>query len=120
MRAGSILPLGPEIEYTNQKPNSPIEIRIYRGANGHFDLYEDAGDTYDYAKGQHATIPMDWDDAAGQLTVGASVGTFPGMVEKHTFRVIFVGPNHGAGPEETASADGEITYTGQPATLKAH
>ena len=119
VRAGSILPLGPEIEYTNQKPDAPIEIRIYRGANGHFDLYEDAGDSYAYVKGEHAIIPMDWDDKAGRLTVGARVGSFPGMTQSHTFRVVFVSPNHGAGPEETSSADGEITYSGQPATLQA-
>ena len=57
VRAGSILPMGPEIEYAAQNPGGPIELRIYRGADGQFDLYEDAGDGYDYEKGQHSVIP---------------------------------------------------------------
>ena len=62
VRAGSILPMGPQIEYATQDPAGPIELRIYRGADGKFDLYEDAGDGYEYEKGQHSVIPIRWDD----------------------------------------------------------
>ena len=71
VRAGSILPLGPEIEYATENPGGPIELRIYRGANGSFDLYEDSGDTYDYQKGMHSIIPIRWDDKSGTLTIHA-------------------------------------------------
>ncbi len=71
VRAGSIVPMGPEIEYANENPNGPIELRIYRGADGAFDLYEDSGDSYAYEKGQHAVIPLHWNDATGELTIGA-------------------------------------------------
>ena len=57
VRAGSILPLGPEIQYADEKPEGPIDLRIYRGADGKFDLYQDAGDSYDYEKGAHARHP---------------------------------------------------------------
>ena len=67
VRAGSILPLGPDVEYAAQKSADPIELRIYRGANGAFTLYEDANDTYDYEKGVYATIPFLWDDADANI-----------------------------------------------------
>jgi alpha-D-xyloside xylohydrolase len=117
VRAGSILPMGPEIEYTGQKPNAPIEIRVYRGANGDFELYEDGGDGYDYQKGQHATIPMHWDDRSGQLTIGKRSGSFPGMVQKRDFRVVFVRAGHGAGPTESRDVDQEVTYAGESMTI---
>ena len=113
VRAGSILPMAPEIEYATQDPGAPIELRIYRGADGHFDLYEDAGDSYDYEKGQHSVIPIRWDESKAQLTIGERVGAFPGMVGKRSFRVVVVSSGHGIGGEVTKIADKEITYDGK-------
>jgi len=113
VRAGSILPMGPEIEYAAQNPGGPIELRIYRGADGQFDLYEDAGDSYEYEKGQHSVISLRWNDASGQLTIGARQGAFPGLVEKRAFRVVVVGSGHGVGGELTAKADKEVAYEGK-------
>jgi alpha-D-xyloside xylohydrolase len=112
VRAGSILPMGPEIEYAAQNPGGPIELRIYRGADGQFDLYEDAGDSYDYEKGQHSVIPIRWNESAGLLTIGGRQGSFPGMIEKRTFRIVVVESGHGIGGEVTTAADKEITYEG--------
>jgi alpha-D-xyloside xylohydrolase len=112
VRAGSIVPMGPEIEYAMQNPGGPIELRIYRGADGKFDLYEDAGDSYDYVKGQHAVIPMRWSDSAGVLTIGAREGSYPGVVEKRTFRIVLVGSGHGTGGEVTEKEDKEVFYMG--------
>ena len=113
IRAGSILPMGPEIEYATQNPGGPLELRIYRGADGSFDLYEDSGDSYDYEKGQHAVIPIKWDEAGGKLTMGARVGSYAGMVEQRSIRVVVVSENHGSGPETSAKADQEFVYTGK-------
>ncbi len=113
VRAGSILPLGPEIEYATENPGGPIELRIYRGADGSFDLYEDSGDTYDYQKGMHSIIPMHWNDKGGILTIGARSGSFPGMVNKRQFRLVIVKENHGAGAAASTSFDREVTYTGK-------
>ena len=113
VRAGSILPMGPEIEYASQDPSGPIEIRIYRGADGAFDLYEDAGDSYDYEKGQHSLIPLSWDDRNAVLTIGAREGSFPGMVEHRTFRVVLVGNSNGVGLAVTKNANAEIAYDGE-------
>jgi len=113
VRAGSILPMGPAMEWTTQKPADPIELRIYAGTDGDFIFYEDQNDGYQYEKGAHATIALHWDDAANRLTLGAREGTFPGMLPQHTFRVILVSANHGVGIDETATADKTITYTGE-------
>ncbi len=118
IRAGSILPMGPEIEYANQNPGGPIELRIYRGADGRFDLYEDAGDSYDYEKGQHSVIPMRWDDRDSVLTFVARQGTFPGMINSRIFRIVIVGSGHGIGEEVSKRADKEVQYDGGELRIK--
>jgi alpha-D-xyloside xylohydrolase len=112
VRAGSILPMGPEIEYAQQNPGGPVELRIYRGADGAFNLYDDAGDSYDYEQGKHSVIPIRWNESAGLLTFGARQGSFPGMVEKRAFRIVLVAGGHGVGGDVTGKADKEITYEG--------
>ena len=104
--------MGPEVEYAAQNPDGPIELRIYRGADGRFDLYEDAGDSYDYEKGQHSVTAMRWDDAASTLTINAREGSFPNMSKNRVFRVVVVGSGHGVGEAVSASADREIHYDG--------
>jgi alpha-D-xyloside xylohydrolase len=113
VRAGSILPLGPDIEYADEKPVDPIELRVYRGADGAFTLYEDENDNYNYEKGEHATIPFQWNDASHTLKIGDRAGSFPGMLESRTFRVVFVSSHHGTGGALTQNADKTITYTGK-------
>ena len=115
VRAGSIVPMGPKMEWTTEKPADPIELRIYTGADGDFTLYEDENDSYRYEKGVHATIPMHWDDAAKKLTLGAREGSFPGMLAERSFRVVLVGKGHGVGASETAAAEATVSYTGTQA-----
>ncbi len=117
VRAGSIVPLGPDEEWSTQKTADPIELRIYRGANGDFTLYEDENDNYDYEKGAYATIPLHWDDAARTLTVGDRKGQFPGMLESRSFRVVFVGENHGVGINPADEADKIVQYSGKQITV---
>ena len=74
-----------------------MEIRVYKGADATFTLYEDEGDTYNYENGKYATIPFTWNDAAGQLTIGARSGSFTGMPASRTFNIVWVGANHGEG-----------------------
>jgi alpha-D-xyloside xylohydrolase len=118
VRAGSIIPMGPEIEYAAQNPEGAIELRIYRGADGEFKLYDDAGDSYDYEKGQHSVIPIRWNDSGNVLTIGAREGSYPGMIEKRAFRVVLVGSAHGIGGDVTGKADKEIAYEGKEITVK--
>ena len=117
VRAGSIVPLGPEEEWSTQKTADPIELRIYRGANGEFTLYEDENDGYAYEKGVYATIPLHWDDAAHTLTIGDRKGTFPGMLEKRTFRVVLVEESNGIGISAAEKAK-VVQYSGKQITVQ--
>jgi hypothetical protein len=103
--------MGPFIQYATES-SDPIELRVYPGANGSFTLYEDEGDNYNYESGTRATIPFTWDEAAQQLTIGQRSGSFPGMLANHTFRVVFVAPNHGAGLGDGATPDAVVNYDG--------
>ena len=117
VRAGSIVPMGPDVEYAAEKPADPIELRVYRDADGSFTLYEDENDNYDYEKGVYATIPIRWDDAARTLTIGDRKGQFLGMLEKRTFHVVFVGEGHGVGIGQTAHPDKIVEYIGKAVTV---
>jgi alpha-D-xyloside xylohydrolase len=117
IRAGSIVPMGPDEEWSDQKPADPIELRVYRGADADFTLYEDENDTYDYEKGVYATIPLYWHDAEQSLTIGERQGKFPGMLDHRTFRVVFVSEKHGVGVDPTDEADKTVQYSGQPVSV---
>ena len=112
VRAGSIVPFGPELQWTGEMPADPIELRVYRGADGVFTLYDDAGDGYDYEQGARATIPIGWNNADGVLNFGTRQGSFPGMAAQRTFRIIWVGPGHGHGMPSDHPADLEVVYSG--------
>ena len=118
VRAGSIIPYGPEVQSAMEKED-PIELRVYTGADGSFTLYEDEGDNYNYEKGAYATIPFTWDEKAKTLTIGARQGQFPGMLAARTFRVVFVSPQHGAGLDTTGKADKDVSYDGTAVTVAA-
>jgi alpha-D-xyloside xylohydrolase len=117
VRAGSIIPIGPDVQYAVEKPADPIELRIYPGADGDFVLYEDENDNYNYEKGVHATIPFHWDDAKHTLTIGDRKGQFPGMLQTRKFRVVLVRSGHGTGIGQTPQVDKEVEYSGKPMTI---
>ncbi len=117
VRGGSIVPLGPDLEYATQKPADPIELRVYPDADASFTLYEDENDNYNYEKGARATIRIDWDEAAQKLTIRERQGQFPGMLNARTFHVVFVGDNHGTGIEMTTQPDEVVEYSGKPITV---
>jgi len=112
--AGSIIPLGPSLEYVGQRPADTIEVRIYPGKDGRFVLYEDEGDGYGYEAGQRAEIPFVWNDAIRMLTVGRREGEFPGMQRERVFRTVLVGAGHGVGEAWTEKTDAVLKYAGQP------
>lgn len=117
IRAGSIVPLGPVVQYAGEKPAGPIELRVYPGADGSFSLYEDEGDNYNYEHGAYATIPISWNEKSQTFTVGKRTGKFHGMLKDRTFRIVYVGAHYGTGlpPEESAI---EIHYQGKPITVR--
>lgn len=117
VRAGSVLPMGPIVQHANEQPNAPLEIRIYRGADGRFELYDDEGDGYGYEKGGYATIEFAWNEAAGKLTIGARKGSYPGMGKHRDFHVVFVGEGSGVGIAATAGTT--VSYGGNAVTIAA-
>ena len=112
VRAGSIVPMGPAIEYTAQEQDGSLYIQVYGGKDGSFTLYEDDGLTYAYEKGAYANIPMKWDDASRTLTIGAREGSFDGMKAKRTIHAVL------HSPEGTQDIDVHVEYDGTETTIK--
>ena len=90
VREGSIIPFGPEIQYCDEKPADLINLYVYAGKNGSFQLYEDEGTNYNYEKGKYATIDITYDDAARTLTIGKQNGRFDGMLKSRRFNVVLI------------------------------
>lgn len=111
--AGSIIPMGPFVEYATQKPSDSLELRVYPGADGSFILYEDENDNYNYEKGIFATITFQWDDAKKSLTIDDRKGTYPGMLEKRMVKIVLVSDGHGTGVESANSFDKVVEYYGK-------
>ena len=112
VKAGTILPMGPVIEYAQQGPGDFIELRVYSGANADLTLYQDDGVSYGYEKGAYAEIPLHWDEAHKTLTIGERRGRFAGMPGSLTLNVVVVRGSHGAGAEVESHPDGVLHYTG--------
>lgn len=99
IRGGSIIPMGKKIEYTGQSKNDTIEIRLYRGANATFNLYEDEGTNYNYEKGKFSIISFHWNERSGYLTIDDRKGNFPGMLKDRCFKIVVVNDSEGHGIE---------------------
>jgi alpha-D-xyloside xylohydrolase len=114
VRAGSIIPTGPELQYTGEKPADPITLYVYAGADGAFTLYEDDGLTYKCEKGAFTQIPIRWDDARSTLTIGKREGLFDGMLKERTFNVVLVTKGKSKGFSFTPTTDHTLKYNGEP------
>jgi alpha-D-xyloside xylohydrolase len=112
VRSGSILPIGPKIQFTGDQPNTPIELRVYPGQDGDFTLYEDEGDNYNYEQGNFATIHMAWNDRSRQLTLDNRQGSYPEMQESKTFRVV-IADGKSFDPLDEEMQAREIFYDGK-------
>ena len=113
VRAGSIVALGPDgLQWTGEKQSDPLELRIYSGADGYFELFEDDGETSDFSTGTR--IAFSWDDKSKTLTVADRTGApFQGMLNTRTLHIVAVAKGHGVGVAETAQPDKIVTYVGQ-------
>jgi alpha-D-xyloside xylohydrolase len=118
VRAGSIVPFGPELQYTGEKAADPLTLYVYAGSNGAFTLYEDQGTTYDYEKGAFSQIPIKWDEAAGTLTLGKRQGSFPEMLKERTVRIVLVSAPTPAGFKFDATPSKTVKYTGDALPVK--
>ena len=105
VRAGSIIPFGPDVQYSDEKNWQELEIRVYPGADGKFTLYEDEGDGYNYERGAFTEIPFTWDDSTRTLTIGPRKGSYKGMLRERRFTIIVAG--HTSSQPQTVSYSGE-------------
>lgn len=110
VKAGSIMPMGPDVQYATEKPWDNLEVRVYPGANGEFVLYEDEGDNYNYENGAYATITFKWNDAARSLSISDRKGEYPGMLQNRKFRIVDM-TKPGAEPVT-------VDYTGAATSVK--
>jgi alpha-D-xyloside xylohydrolase len=112
VRAGSIIPMGPYLQYADEKPSDPLELRIYPGADGQFTLYEDGNDSYNYETGLHALITFAWENATGTLTISERKGSFPGMLKERRFTIVLVREDHGVGVDICPQPEKVVKYNG--------
>jgi alpha-D-xyloside xylohydrolase len=117
VKGGSILPIGPKVQYTTEKKWDDLQVRVYPGANGSFELYEDENDNYNYEKGAYTTIPFKWDDKSSTLTIGSRSGSFNNYLQTRTFNIVLATENT-VGGNKPGEAMKKISYTGKPISVK--
>jgi alpha-D-xyloside xylohydrolase len=118
VKAGSILPVGPKVQYATEKNWDNLEIRVYEGDNGEFTLYEDENDNYNYEKGVYSAITFSWNDTKKILTIGARQGSFPGMPAERRFIIVRVDKKKGIGMDQIETYDKEVIYSGKKIAIK--
>ncbi|GAB5348364.1 glycoside hydrolase family 31 protein [Alteriqipengyuania sp. 357] len=116
VRAGAIVPMGQDVQWTGENPQGPLTVHVFAGADGAFSLYEDQGTDMGYTRGEYARIPMAWDDATRTLTIGAREGAFPGMAETRAVTVVLHDGTEG-GDVFAAEEGRTVTYEGEAVSL---
>ena len=118
VREGAIIPFGPEMQWSDEKPAELINLYVYAGQNGQFQLYEDEGTNYNYEKGKYATIDISYDDASRTVTFSARKGQFPGMLKQRRFNVVLV-TKDAAKPLNLDNPEGKmISYSGKAVSVQ--
>jgi len=118
VKAGSILPIGPKVQYAAEKKWDNLEIRIYQGTDGEFTLYEDEKDNYNYEKGIYSTIQMKWNNKDKTLTIAERKGTFPGMLKSRTFNIVLVDSQNGLSNNESLKFNKVVKFNGKSLSVK--
>jgi alpha-D-xyloside xylohydrolase len=117
VKAGSIIPFGPGLQYSSEKPADTITLNVYAGADASFNLYEDEGTNYNYEKGAFSIIPIKYEEATKTVTIDERKGSFNGMLLKRIFRINIISPGKTKSLDFDAS-DKEVTYEGKKITVK--
>ena len=118
VRAGSIVPSGPDLQYVGEKPADPVVLHVYAGADGEFSLYEDDGLTYGYEHGEFSRIRISWDDASRRLTIGDREGGYAGMPSERTFEIVLVEPSRPSGFTLSPAPERTLHYSGRSVSVK--
>jgi alpha-D-xyloside xylohydrolase len=118
VKEGSIVPFGPELQYTDEKPADPVTLFVYTGKDASFSLYEDEGTNYNYEKGKFSTISLIYDEKTKSLTIGDRSGSYEGMTKERTFRIIVLNPKAAKKLNIDQKADYTIRYNGKQQVIK--
>jgi alpha-D-xyloside xylohydrolase len=118
VKEGSIVPFGPELQYTDEKPADPVTLFVYTGKDASFSLYEDEGTNYNYEKGKFSTISLSYSEKAKSLTIGDRSGSYEGMTKERTFRIIVLNPKAARKLNIDQKADYTIRYNGKQQVIK--
>jgi alpha-D-xyloside xylohydrolase len=118
VRAGAIIPMGPVVQYADEEPNAPIELRVYAGADAVFNLYEDENDNYNYESGEYTTIPIVYREDSHTLIIDQRKGRFSGMIKDRIFKVVVVKEGHGTDINVVQKPDSVINYDGTKQVIK--
>jgi alpha-D-xyloside xylohydrolase len=118
VKEGSIIPFGPAIQYSDQKPADPIRLFVYMGQDAVFTLYEDENINYNYEKGAFGCIEMTYHEKTKTLTLGKRQGEFPGMLKSRTFEIVWINPQNVGKLDPHKSADLLLTYEGTELKIK--
>lgn len=118
VKAGSIIPMGPFVQFASEKKHDNLEIRVYDGADADFTLYEDENDNYNYEKGKYSTIKFKWDNRDQKLTIENRKGNFDGMLKTRTFSIIRVNEKSGGDIQFTKSPSKVVKYDGSELVVK--
>ena len=117
VKGGSIVPVGKLMQYTAQTPADTLEIHVYKGADGSFELYEDEGDSYNYESGKYTIIPFKWNESAKSLTIGSLQGAYPNHLKNRVFKIIMVKPGTGITDAE-GKANSLVAYSGKSISIR--
>lgn len=112
VKAGSIIPFGPEIQHSDEKPADPIRLRVYTGQDADFTLYEDENVNYNYEKGVFSRIPISFEESSKKLTIGERLGEFPGMLQERTFEIDWITPKGSKTLNFDRVPDKKVNYSG--------
>lgn len=118
IKEGSIIPYGPAMEYTSEKPADPITLYVYAGRDASFTLYEDENTNYNYETGKYATIRFNYNEATKTLTIEDRKGSFDGVMQRRTFDIIWINKQKPVSLGTETKADGQLLYTGKKLTLQ--
>jgi alpha-D-xyloside xylohydrolase len=117
VREGSIIPVGPGIQYTDEKPADPLTLFIYTGRDCAFTLYEDEGVNYNYEQGACSTIRFSFNNSTGELTIGERKGEFDGMLKSRTFRIVWISKDKPVAFNPEIRPHSSVDYDGKEAII---
>jgi len=118
VKEGSILPTGPELQYTSEKAADPLTLFVYTGKDASFSLYEDEGTNYNYEKGAFSTINFNYSEQGKSLTIGDRKGSFAGMLNDRTIRIIVISPKSAKALNFVQKAGHTLKYSGKQTVIK--